>query len=57
MTQNDILSISAPILAGLVVIVTVFVTNHFDEKKAEAERRARLALRDHNAVVPRSAAE
>jgi hypothetical protein len=56
MTQ-DILSIAAPILAGLVVIVTVFVTNYFDENKAKAERKARLADRDHNAAAPRSAAE
>lgn len=57
MTRIEILGIVAPILGGLVVIATVLVANYFDDRKAEAERKARLSSRDaHHAGSP-SAAE
>ena len=57
MTPIEILSIAAPVFSGLVVLLTVFVTNHFDDQKAEAERLARLSSRNANFVVTASAAE
>ena len=56
MTPIEILSIAAPVFSGLVVLLTVFVTNHFDDQKAEAERLAGLSSRN-NPVVTASAAE
>lgn len=57
MTQLEILTIAAPVVSGLVVLLTVFVTNYSDDRKAEAERRARSSSRNDNAAVPASAAE
>ena len=57
MTQIEILAVAAPVFGGLVVLVTVFVTNHFDDQKAEAERLAGLSSRNNNAAVTASAAE
>lgn len=57
MTQIEILGMAAPVLVGLVVLLTVFVTNYRDNKKAEAERQARLSLQKGNPAVPSSAAE
>ncbi|MET0220398.1 MAG: hypothetical protein ABW213_07070 [Tardiphaga sp.] len=56
MTRIEILGILSPILGGLVVIVTVLVANYFDEQKAEAERRAKLSLRNKDTSLPASAA-
>jgi hypothetical protein len=57
MTNIEILGILAPIMGGSVVIVTALVATHFDDKKAEAERKAkRLSARDESARMA-SAAE
>lgn len=57
MTQIEILGIVAPILGGLVVIVTVLVATYFDDKKAEAERQARLLSGNDDHARTASAAE
>ena len=57
MTPIEILSIASPIFAGLVVLVTVYVTNYFDDQKTEAERLAKLSSRNDKAALPASAAE
>ncbi len=57
MTQLEILGILAPIMGGLVVIVTALVVTHLDDKKAEAERKARLSSGQDDAARMASAAE
>jgi hypothetical protein len=57
MTQIGMIAVVTPIFIGGAVLATVFIANYFDDKKGEAERKARPALRDHKAVVPPSAAE
>ncbi|WP_211909413.1 hypothetical protein [Tardiphaga alba] len=57
MTQIEILGILAPIMGGLVVIVTAFVVTHFDNKAAEAERRSKLSSGKDDAARMASAAE
>lgn len=57
MTGIEILAIAAPLLGGLFVGALVFVTNYLDNKKADAERDARIAARNDNPPRPASAAE
>jgi hypothetical protein len=57
MTQIEILAIVTPIWVGLFVGVLVFVTNYFDDRKAEEERKARLSSRHDNPARTASAAE
>jgi type II secretory pathway pseudopilin PulG len=53
MTQIEILAVVTPVIIVTSVILTVWIANYFDEKKAEAERRAKAAGHD----APASAAE
>jgi len=57
MTRIEILGMVAPVLGGLVVIVTALVANYFDERKAKAERKARPSSHDNHHVGAPSAAE
>ena len=57
MRQIDIIAMVTPIFAGMVVIVTVLVATYFDDKKAEAERQARLLSGNDDHARTASAAE
>ncbi|MET0968930.1 MAG: hypothetical protein ABWY18_06995 [Tardiphaga sp.] len=57
MTEIEILAIAAPVVGGMFVGVLVFVTNHLDNKKADAERDAHIAARNDNPPRPAPAAE
>lgn len=57
MTQIEILAIVAPIFIGGGVMVTVLIGNHFDNKAAEAERKAKLSSANDSDARMASAAE
>lgn len=57
MRQIDIIAMITPVFAGLVVIVTALIVTHFDNKAAEAERKARLSSGQDDTARMASAAE
>jgi hypothetical protein len=57
MTQIEILAIVTPIFVGGSAVATVLVGNYFDNKAAEAERKAKLSSGNGNAARMASAAE
>jgi hypothetical protein len=57
MTQIEIIGMAAPVWMGLVVGVTAWIVTLLDDKKAEAERAARLLTGNDNPVRTASAAE
>lgn len=57
MTRIQILTILTPIVGALCIGALIFVTNYFDDMKAEVERKARLSQRNDHHVGTASAAE
>jgi hypothetical protein len=57
MTQIEILATVTPIFIGGSAIATVLIGNYFDNKAAEAERKAKLSSGNNNAARIASAAE
>lgn len=57
MTQIEIIAMVTPIWMGLVVGGTAWIVTYFDDKKAEAERKARMSSGHDDATRMASAAE
>jgi hypothetical protein len=57
MTQIEIIGMVTPVWMGLVVGVTAWIVTYFDDKKAKAERKAKLSSGNDHPARMASAAE